>query len=135
MSRRWGRLQRAGAVALVALSGAVAIGHCALSERVPFLLPDGGPGWWMADVPVGADLMQWGSATVEATRFTRRVELAEVPPRVTLSLRALGSSRVRVNALEVPEGSAEGRSWRSLRQVELAADLRAGANEIAVEIE
>jgi hypothetical protein len=135
MPGRWGRLQRAGAAALIALSCAAALGHCALSERVPFLLPDGGPGWWMAPVPVGADLMQWGRESVPVTRFARRFELAAPPAQAELALRALGSFRVVVNGSVPPEGRGDGSHWRALRRVDLAPWLRAGANEIAVEIE
>ncbi|HEX5066626.1 MAG TPA: hypothetical protein VFY49_10965, partial [Myxococcota bacterium] len=135
MPWRWGRLQRAGAAALVLLSCAAALGHCALSPRVPFLMPDGGPGWWMPSVPVAADLMQWGRPTAPVTRYARRIELAAVPGEAALGVRALGSFAVRVNGEEPEGGRGDGSRWRALRRLELAPHLRAGWNEIAVEVE
>lgn len=134
MPGRWGRLQRVGAVALVVLSCAGSLAHCALSERVPFLLPDGGPGWWMAPLPVSAELMQWGREQAPVTRFALRFELAAPPPRAEVALRALGSFTLRVNGGVPPGGQGDGSRWRALRRVELAPLLRAGANELAVEV-
>jgi hypothetical protein len=131
----WGRLQRIGAVALVVLSSAAALGHCALSDAVPFLAPDGGPRWWMAPGPVGAELQQWGRDTAPRTRFTRRFTLAEPPGSAVLELRALGAFAVRVNGTEPEGGRGDGSGWRALRRVEIAPWLRAGENEIAVEVE
>src|SRR5262249_8227033 len=132
MPANWGVLQRAGAVALVVLSCAAAGARCALSDRVPFLLADRGPGWWMADLPVSADLMQWGRERVPVTRFWRRVELAAPPGRATLRLRALGTWRVRVDGGLAPDGEGDGRRWRRFRELELAPLLRQGAHEIAI---
>ena len=129
----WGRLQRAGAAALIALSCAAALGHCALSPRVPFLLPDGGPGWWMPPVPVAADLMQWGRATVPVTRYAKRFELSS-PPTAVLSVRALGRFQVRIDG-EVVADRGDDVPWRALQRVELASRLTAGRHEIAVEVE
>jgi hypothetical protein len=134
MPWRWGRLQRAGAAALLALSCAAALGNCALSPRVPFLLPDRGPAWWMPDVPVAADLMQWGRATAPVTRYATRIESSAAPGEAVLSVRALGRFRVRVDGEIVAERGDDVR-WRALRRVELAPYLRGGHHEIAVEVE
>ena len=135
MLPNWGVLQRAGAVALVALSCAAAVARCAFSDRVPYLIADAGPGWWMADVPVSADLMQWGRDRVPVTRFARRVELASPPEHARLRLRALGAWRVQVDGRPVPDGESDGSGWRRLRELELAPLLPAGGHEIAIEVE
>ncbi|HVN36840.1 MAG TPA: hypothetical protein VMW19_01535 [Myxococcota bacterium] len=135
MRANWGALQRAGAVALVALSCAAAGARCALSDRIPFLVADEEPGWWMADLPVSADLMQWGRERVPVTRYARRVELAAPPDRATLLVRALGAWRVRVDGETAPGGQSDGSRWRRLHELELAPLLRQGAHEIAIEVE
>jgi hypothetical protein len=135
MAATWGRLQRAGAVALVALSCAAALGHCALSDAVPFLVPDSGPPWWMAPRPVSAELEQWGRAETPVTRFSREIELPALPGSAAVALRALGRFTLRVNGEVPPGGVGDGTRWRVLRHIELAPWLRAGTNEIAVEVE
>jgi hypothetical protein len=131
----WGRLQRAGAVALVVLSCGAALARCAGSDELPFLLPDAGPAWWMPPSPVGAELMQWGRERAPVVRYAARVELASPPERAELALRAFGAFTLRVNGA-VPEGGrGDGRRWRRLRRVEIAPLLREGTNEIAVEVE
>ncbi len=135
MAATWGRLQRAGAVALVALSCATALGHCALSDAVAFLPPDAGPPWWMAPRPVSAELEQWGRAETPVTRFSREIRLVSRPERAAVALRALGAFTLRVNGAVPPGGVGDGTRWRALRHVELTPLLRAGVNEIAVEVE
>jgi len=134
MPGKWGRLQRAGAVALVVLSCGVAVAHCGLSSELPFLWPGSAPAWWMPPEPVSADLMQWGQDEVPVTRYAARLELAVPPAQAELALRAFGAFTLRVNG-SVPEGGAgDGASWRRLRRVEIGPLLRAGANEIAVDV-
>jgi hypothetical protein len=135
MASTWGRLQRAGAVALVALSCGVALARCALSDDVPFLVPDSGPPWWMPPAPVAADLMQWGRESTPVTRYARRVELESVPGQAEVALRALGSFRLWVNGQVPTGGVGDGTHWRALRRVEVASWLHVGANEIAIEVE
>jgi hypothetical protein len=131
----WGRLQRAGAVALVVLSSAVALGNCARSDAVPFLWPDSGPGWWMAPGPVNAELQQWGREAAPRTRFSRRFTLDAAPAQAEVEVRALGSFVLRVNGTEPPDARGDGRNWRRVRRVDVAPLLRAGENELAVEVE
>lgn len=130
----WGRIQRAGAVALVLLSGAALLARGAWSEDVPFLRDAPGAPWVMAPEPVSAALQQWKRQAAPRTIFTRRVDLVVLPERAVISLRALRMFTLRVNGDIPPGGEGSGEGWRHTREIEVASLLRAGANRIAVDV-
>jgi hypothetical protein len=131
----WGRLQRAGAVALLLGSLAVAVVRCSFSADVPFVWPSKSSPWRMAPVPVSAALQQWGRVDAPVTVFSRRFALDSAPADATLTLRALGRFDVRVNGVAPEGGRSHGTEWRTRRRLAIGPLLRSGANEIRVSVE
>jgi hypothetical protein len=129
----WGWIQRAGALALLVGSLGVAGVHVVASSRVVFLTPSRSAPWIMAPTPVSAGLEQWGRAEPPVTAFSRRLALAEVPPRVVLVVRGLRRFGMTVNGA-VPEGgrSSEAEDWRRPRRIDVTSLLRVGENELRV---
>jgi len=135
----WGRLQRVGAVALVALPlGLLGVRACH-SPDFPFLWRDAGAPWIMAPVPPSAQLEQWGRADVPVVTFSRvfRVpgrgaEGDDAPAR--LRLRALRGVSVHLNGEPVPGASQGPERWRELLTADLSQHLRPGRNELAVRV-
>jgi hypothetical protein len=130
----WGWFQRAGALALVAGSLGLAGLDARLSPAVVFLDASPAAPWIMAPLPVSAGLEQWGRERPPETRFRRHLELAQLPERVSLRLRAVRDFRLSVNG-QVPEGgSAEGGDWRRARSIDVTPLLRPGSNQLDVHV-
>jgi hypothetical protein len=133
-SRRAGRAgaARAAAVALAALGPlGVLAWLAATSPGLPFVAPGPAARWLMAPSPVSARLEQWGRADVPVTSFVRRFAREGDAP-VRLRVRALRGFALFVNGAEAARD--DGARWREPRSVELAPWLRAGENELRIDV-
>ena len=148
----WSRYQRVGAIALLPGSLCFIALRCALSPEVPFL--SRGEPWIMAPTRVSAELRQWGSESVPATRFTRSVHLEGEPRAAPAEIRGLQVWELAVNGERVPTGgagapgaapelpsttaslaqAARERDWREVTRVDLAPFLTSGENEIVLTV-
>ena len=131
---RLARLQRFAALAL-AVGAVVALGwHCTASPEVTWIAQRGDAAWITDPRPVDLSVQQYGRAEVPVATFVRRFELASAPDRAELRVRAARAYRVRVNgalAWASPDPDPE---WRSERAREVAPLLRAGENELAIDV-
>ena len=67
----WGRIQRAGAVALPVLSIAFLLARGGCSPDVPFISKSADSPWITVPSVVSAQLQQWGHADVPRASFVR----------------------------------------------------------------
>jgi len=119
------------ALASLALAASVAwILHAALFDPdVPFLTHTGDPDWIGALDPVNRDAIVVDPNDVPRTTFVRRFALDALPPQARLSVRALGDLELRINERVVDASPPDG-SWKRVTQVDVAAALVRGENEI-----
>jgi hypothetical protein len=129
----WGRIQRAGAVALVLLPLAAAALHARCSPDVPFLPSARGAAWIMPPAPVSAAIQQWGLSVAPVAAFVRRFELPAQPGQAAVDVRALRRFRLFANGVLVAAG--DGARWRQVRHVDVSDRLRPGENVVRVEVE
>jgi hypothetical protein len=129
----WGRIQRAGAVALALLPLAAAALHARCSPDVPFLASARGAAWIMPPTPVSAAIQQWGRSVAPVASFVRSFELPAYAGQAALGIRALARFRLFVNGRLVDSG--DGARWRRVRHVDVSDRVHPGANEIRVEVE
>jgi hypothetical protein len=123
------RLQRAGAFAVVGFS-LLALGYrCFIEPDIPFLA---GRGWITNERVVDARIQQYGVQHVPVARFARSFALVEAPRDARLSVEAARSQRVLVNGAPVWESRDP--DWRRARAADVAEHLRAGENEIEIEV-
>src|SRR5262249_19984286 len=123
---------RAAAAALAVLLplGALAL-YGALSPEIAFVAPGPRTPWIMAPLPVSAQLEQWGRIDVPVTSFARTFERTGDAP-LHLRVRALRGFELRVNGALA--ASDDGARWREPREVDATPWLRAGANELRVDV-
>jgi hypothetical protein len=127
-------LQRVGALAVVVL-GVAALGYrCACSPDVAFLLPGGAAAWITDPRPVDAMLQQFEQPQVPVATFTKRLELGATPADAVLHLEAARAHRVRVNGVVVATSADPDPGWRGGHDIDVAPQLRGGANEIAIDV-
>jgi hypothetical protein len=129
----WGRIQRAGAVALLLLPLAAAALHARCSPDVPFLPSARGAAWIMPPAPVSAAIQQWGVSSAPVAAFVRRFELPASPGRAALDVRALRRFRLFANGVLVASG--DGARWRQARHVDVSDHMHAGENLVRIEVE
>jgi hypothetical protein len=130
----WGKLQRLGAVALVAISMGFFALRCGTSSEIPYLSQRVEPHWIMPPLPVSAELRQWGRASAPVTSFRRGLHVSVAPDSAVLALRAYRGYVVMLNDEALPQGRDDGATWRSERRLELAPRLRPGWNEIRIDV-
>jgi hypothetical protein len=109
--------------------------RCSWSQEIPFIVPSREAPWIALHEPVDGRLRQWGREDVPVTVFRRNFELAQVPAEARLRVRALRSFRVHLNGEPVPGGHSDGSRWRDSTELVLTRGLRAGANQLSVEVE
>jgi hypothetical protein len=107
------------------------VARCSLSSEVPFVRPAPHASWVMAPRPVSAALEQWGRREVPITSFVHRIERS-APDPLRLRIRALRGFALSVNGSEVARD--DGARWRVPRVVDVTRWLRAGENEIRVDV-
>jgi Dolichyl-phosphate-mannose-protein mannosyltransferase len=128
------QLQRLGALAL-AIGACVAIGQrCACAPDVAFLFARGDGAWITDPDPVDAKLRQYKQAKVPVATFTTRFSLSAAPAEAVLQVEAARVHRVRVNGAELWASPDPDPRWRSGREGDVAPQLRAGDNEIAIDV-
>jgi hypothetical protein len=130
----WGKLQRLGAVALVAISVGFFALRCGTSQEIPFISQSGETRWIMPPQPVSAELQQWGRASAPVTTFRRGLHVASVPDSAILALRAYRGHVVSLNGEGLPDGRDDGANWRRERTLDIAPRLRPGWNEIRIDV-
>ena len=141
----WGRGQRLGALALAPASLCFIALRCVTSPDIAFI--EGSEPWVMAPTTVSADLHQWGSDAVPATRFTRQFHVAAIDGPVVAEVRALRAFRLEVNGSPVPSDasalpqtiatlldSAREIDWREPTRIDISPHLVLGENELAVSV-
>ena len=92
----------AAAAAILVLPLAAVVLRCGFSDAVPWVVPSR-TAWIMAQVPVSADLQQWGEASVPVTRFEARFVPQDVGSAAALHVRSLGEAQVWVDGVAVGE--------------------------------
>ena len=128
-------MQRLGALAVV-VGALVALGHrCACAPDVAFLFA-GSDAVWITDTrPVDAVVQQYKQAHVPVATFTRRFDLRGKPAAAAvLHVEAARAHRVRVNGALVSTSADPDPAWRAGIDADIASQLRAGENEIAIEV-
>src|SRR5262249_7857139 len=123
---------RAAAAALAVLLplGALAL-YGALSPEIALVAPGPRAPWIMAPLPVSAQLEQWGRIDVPVTSFARTFARTGDSP-LHLRVRALRGFELWVNGALA--ASDDGARWREPREVDATPWLRAGANELRVDV-
>ena len=66
--------------------------------------------------------------------FTRRLVLETAPTRAQLALRLYRTGALTINGAPVPFAESDGASWKSQREADVAALLRAGENTLEVRV-
>ncbi len=113
----------------------VALGHrCACAPDVAFLFAAGDAAWITDPRPVDAMVQQYKEPRVPVATFTRRFTLGEPPATARLHIEAGRTHRVRVDGVAVSSSPDPDPAWRAGRDVDIAAQLRAGENEIEIEV-
>lgn len=125
------RLQRLAAVAVLlgALLSLVLRASCA--PDVAFL---SGDDWLTSPREVDARVQQWGAPHVPIATFTRRFDLERIPAAAWLLVEAGRAHRVLVNGVLVEASGDPDPGWRRGHRIDVAAGLRAGGNEIQIEV-
>jgi hypothetical protein len=128
-AERW---QRLGAASLLA-GAALALGlRCAFAPDIAFLAD---PSDWITNPrPVDATVQQWKQPHVPVARFTRRFDLEAAPASAQLSIEAARAHRAYLNGALVSASPDPDPRWRRGARADVTSRLRAGANEIAVEV-
>ena len=113
----------------------VALGQrCACAPDVAFLF-SGGDAVWITDPrPVDAGVQQYKQAHVPVATFARRFDLRETPAVAALHIEAARAHRLRVNGTLVATAADPDPAWRDGIDVDIASQLRAGENEIAIDV-
>jgi hypothetical protein len=125
------RARRTCALGLALLPLGLLLGRCATSSEIPFLRQSAAAPWIMPDVPVTAELQQWGREAAPLARFERRFEAA-TGARAELRLRALRGFQVHLNDRLLAQD--DGARWREETRVDLSPALRAGENRLRVDV-
>lgn len=125
------RVQRLAAVAVFVGALLALAMRAACAPDVAFLA---GGGWITNPREVDARVQQWGEAHVPVATFTRHFELARVATTAVLEVEAARAHRVYVNGAIAWESGDPDPEWRRGRREDVASRLRAGANEIAIEV-
>jgi hypothetical protein len=131
----WGKLQRLGAVALLALSAGFFAFRCTTSQEIPFITQSDASPWIMAPTPVTASLEQWGREHVPVLSFRRSLRSHAAAGDVTLTLRALRGFTVKVDGRPLRGGHDDGARWREPREIALGPALEAGWHQLEIEVE
>ncbi len=128
------QLQRLGALAL-AIGVCVALGQrCACAPDVAFLFARGDAAWITDLEPVDARVRQYKQERVPVATFTRRFSLPAAPADAMLQVEAARAHRVRLNGAELWASPDPDSRWRGGREGDVAPQLRAGENEITIDV-
>ena len=100
-----------------------------LDPRTPWLSEQAGSEWITFPSAPTAALRRLAPVT---TRFRREFDVPSVPTRAVLELRARESASVRLNGVDIALSGDGG--WKNARRADLSAELRAGRNELEVDV-
>jgi hypothetical protein len=114
-----GRVRALSAVVLL-VPLALVVTRCTVSDAVPWVKPSTAAPWIMPDVPVSADLHQWGEVEVPATLYTVELRPTGVAAGAALHVRALGDARVLLDGVEIATLKRAGLRGRAEAKVALA---------------
>jgi hypothetical protein len=128
------RLAALGAVSLVGVSVAVFALRCATDPAIPFLVQDARAPWIMFPLPPSGLMGLAERDALPVTHFRRSFRLDAAPARAELRLRALRGFELSVNGERVTPAEPAPRHWRTYQRVDVSRWLRAGENEIAVDV-
>jgi len=128
------RLQRFGALGLACAAAAAFAWHCATSPEVTWIEQSGDAAWITDPRPVDLMVQQFGREEVPVATFARRFELDAPPVRAELRVRAARAYRVRVNGTLAWASPDPDPRWRAERAQDVAPLLRAGDNEVAIDV-
>jgi hypothetical protein len=119
---------------MLALSAGFFALRCSISHEIPFVFQNSSAPWVMPPSQVAADLHQWGRERAPLASFRRPIRVDSPGGRVTLRLRALRGFAVHVNGEPVAGGRDDGAHWRDARSVDLTPALRAGWNDVRIDV-
>lgn len=131
----WGRIQLAGAVALVIFPVSFLVLRCSVSPAIPFISQTREAPWVMAPRQVSAKLQQWGATRIPVDTFKGSFQVGVPDGPVILRLRALKRFEVSVNGVAVSDAPSDAARWRRETRVDVTGLLRVGRNEIRVEVQ
>ncbi len=134
MASRGQRFQLRLSAALVFGSGALLALRCSFAPEIEFVVQDPAAPWITDPRPVFTLIKQWGRAEVPLASFVRRFDLPRVPAAARLELRAHRSFRVSLNGAAVEALSAAPDSARRGARADVAGWLRAGPNELRIDV-
>lgn len=126
-------LERGVAAAILLLPLALVALRCA-SPEMPFVRQSPEAPWIAAPEPVDAELRQWQRVDAPVVRFSRAFEAAGPGGEARIHVRTLGDARVVLNGEPLAELSRAGRRGRAEAEVTLGPGLRAGRNELLIEV-
>jgi hypothetical protein len=104
---------------------------CRHDSRIPFLPADTAAQWVLYPKPPDAN--PHNAMPIWAT-FRQTFTLASVPAKATLATRAFREGVVSINGHRLEQLVLDSQDWKQRHQMEVAAFLRAGENEISVTI-
>jgi len=108
--------------------------RCACAPDVAFLFANGDAAWITDPRPVDAMVQQYKQPTVPVATFRRRFAVDALPAVARLRVEAARVHRVRVNGVLVWASPDPDPGWRGGHAQDVAQQLRAGENEIAIEV-
>jgi len=108
--------------------------RCACAPDVAFLFANGDATWITDQRPVDARVQQYKQPTIPVATFRRGFTVDAIPPVARLRVEAARVHRVRVNGALVWASPDPDPGWRGGHEQDVAAQLRAGENEIAIEV-
>jgi len=134
MHRPWRRLQRVGAIALLAGSALFLGLRCAESPHTIFLFQGPRGPWIMAPDEVTGTPQLPGNGPPPATVFRRRFDADAPAGPVRVHTRALRSLALRVNGKPVSGLETAPENWKRESVVDVTSLLVPGSNEIAASV-
>ena len=129
------RLQWAAAAALLALPVGLLLWQLFFSQSGAFLFGDTERAAWITYPHEPSPLVVVVDPTdAKPLTFRRDFTLAQSPDAATLHVRALREVELFVNAVRIPPADHAPQGFRSASRVDIAAQLRAGRNEIRADV-
>lgn len=105
--------------------------QCARNPQINFLEGHGKAQWIIYPKPPEAGLFLIEQTSTE---FRREFQLARVPEKAALSVRAFRSFAVRVNGMEVKTNASAGSNWKDATTIDISRLLHEGTNELLITV-